>query len=714
MIFGNIHKVALVLCLSLPFQLINAAEYFVNPSGSKKGDGSILSPFRTIDDAIKVLKSGDTCYLREGVYHEQIKLSNFGGNKPITFKPYADEKVVFSGSISLDNLDWQPYKDGIYKARLSTPISQLFVEGVSMSSARWPNGNWIDGSIWDKQKSMMWPQGGETGRYENDQLKDLDFSLADGGILIVNSGSFKTYTAIITGHTPSSNQFEYDPSTIQTHFTSNKSVKQHGYFLEGKKELIDVPGEWFYDRKEKMLYLYSPSGNSPEGLDIEGKVQTYFIEGQEARNLHFEGIDFFATTVYFKKSEGISFEDCEFSYPSFNKRMLGDISPVETTHISNGRNDRLDASFVNCYFAFGDGPALSMRGDGCRVENSTFHDFDFSCLNAGGYMFDLGATSNLHFRRNKAWNTGNSELLQVGSKAIVELNDLSRCGFLQNDGSLIQVSVGGQNGTFIRYNWVHNAVKQGIRFDNSNQPNSPWGENGTVHHNVSWNTERVFIKGDKHFVFNNLCFDNAKNDLIISANVKINGRNYETLTHNNLGQELSGDINKPATIIPIPGKVSHNWNGDEKKEDIRTQLRDPDNLDFRPKTGAEIIDAGIVLDTHSVDYIGEAPDIGAYEYGDDNYWIPGPKLEKASVAIPNDGQENTKHDADLMWLGAYEKDNYKVFFGEDPNNLELVSTQKNNIYTPDKLISGTTYYWRVDCLNNDKVSTGDIWSFRVE
>ena len=100
------------------------------------------------------------------------------------------------------------------------------------------------------------------------------------------------------------------------------------------------------------------------------------------------------------------------------------------------------------------------------------------------------------FRRNTIYNTGASELFKAGKRNLIELNDLSSSGWLQNDGSLIQISVAAQDKSETRYNWVHNSVKQGIRFDNSNKPNSPWGENGRVHHNVAWKTDRVTRAAD--------------------------------------------------------------------------------------------------------------------------------------------------------------------------------------------------------------------------
>ncbi|MFR9650520.1 MAG: right-handed parallel beta-helix repeat-containing protein [Rikenellaceae bacterium] len=695
--------------------LAYGATYYVSPTARKGGDGSSSAPFTTLVQAVKSLQPGDVCMLAEGIYTTPISLRDFGGDKSISFVAEQGAKVVFSGCVELSNLKWESYKGAIYSAKIDRDISQLFVDDVAMTAARFPNGNWRDGSVWDKSQSMLWPEEGEFGHYYNEALKGLDFSLA-GGKILLNSGSFKTYATTITEHVAGSDNLKCEIKGVGDHFKTKTGYQRHGYFVEGKKELVDVEGEWFYDRGEKRIYLYAPGGVNPSKMKISGKVESLIVKGDRSRNIIFKGVEFFGTTVRFVKSRDVAFVDCKFLYPSDNMRMLDNLSIVQPTQFAGGsREDYVGAKFINCYFAYGDGPALSLRGADNVIENCTFHDFDISCINAGGFMFDLGQTSKMIFRRNRAWNTGNSEMLQVGSQAVVELNDLSRCGFLQNDGAVIQVSVPGQDGTVVRYNWLHDAIKQALRFDNVNQPDAPWGRNGTAHHNVTWRTERVFFKGDEHFIFNNLCFDNEKNDLIISSNLKINGRNFKTITRNNISGQLSGDTQKPRGETPPPGDVSHNWEGAERGADVRSQLRDPDNLDFRPRKGAEIIDAGVVVDGKDVAFLGSAPDIGAYEYGAEEYWIPGPKMSVASVAIPTDGTTTAKPDADLMWLGSYRAKSYEVYFGAAPDRLKLVSKQGNNIYTPkQRLDSGSTYYWRVDCVEDGGVAEGEVWSFKVQ
>jgi hypothetical protein len=296
---------------------------------------------------------------------------------------------------------------------------------------------------------------------------------------------------------------------------------------------------------------------------------------------------------------------------------------------------------------------------------------------------------------------------------------LSRSGFLQNDGALIQVSVKSQNQTVVRYNWVHDSVKQGIRFDNSNKPGSRWGEGGRVHHNVAWKTDRIYFKGDKHFIHNNLSFDSKLNDLIISSELEINGRNYETITRNNIAGTFSGNRKKPGKDFPVPGIVDHNWTADTRKRDIRTQLRDPDNRDFRPRANSELIDAGAFLTGYEFPYQGSKPDIGPYEFEDTNCWIPGRQAEKASKPIPLDGNRTVRADADLMWLAAYRSKSNHIYFGVSRKKIEKADrsseayqgVQDNNIFIPPKLQPGKTYFWRIDSVVEGELIKGDIWSF---
>jgi hypothetical protein len=82
------------------------------------------------------------------------------------------------------------------------------------------------------------------------------------------------------------------------------------------------------------------------------------------------------------------------------------------------------------------------------------------------------------------------------------------------------------------------------------------------------------------------------------------------------------------------------------------------DYDFRPRKGSTLLDGGVVIPgindgqdddsaspfNHPPSYtgqhrpfIGDAPDIGPYEYGDSVYWIPGFGYSYPTVPIPSDG-----------------------------------------------------------------------------
>jgi len=705
---------------------VSAADYYVATNGSDSNQGSKEQPFKSIQVAADKMKPGDTVYIRGGNYFEQVNLSRVNGSKdkPFTFQAYHNEKVTLDGTIAIKQ-KWQKHTGNIYKTTLTQPIWQLFVNDKSMTSARWPNGNWYDGSVWDKTKSMMWPEKGrgKLGTYFNKALSSLDFDLTDG-IIVVNSGSFKTYQTKITKHQVGDDHFSFNTKGVTSHFSFKKSgVSRHGYFLEGKLGLLDEENEWFFDNKTKQLYLWAENGVNPETLTIRGKVQSYAVNIKQSKYINFQGINFFATTFNVERSSFIKVEDSELMFPSYSKRMLGDISPIKVTKmVVKKEHSSAYNQLKNCKIAYTDGPAIEMNGTGNLVENCYMHNIDYSCTYKGGYTLNMVNAKELTFRRNTIHTTGCSELFKAGVRNRIELNDLSDSGYLQNDGSMIQVSVKQQPDSIVRYNWVHNSVKQGIRFDNRNTPNAPYGNNGNVFNNVAWNTERVYFKGDNHFIFNNLSFDNHKNDLIISSNKAIQGHNYNTITRNNISNKFSGHRTKSRVKFPVPGIVDHNFDGVTLGVDIRTQLRDVDNLDFRPKADSQLIDAGAKIKGKTNFFLGKAPDIGPYEYGALEYWIPGFQDKIASSPVPPALSTTVKSNADLMWLNAYQATKHQVYFGEEQKTVEQANTKspqyqgefKHNIYTPKKLTSGQSYYWRVDAIVEGQVIKGDVWSFAVE
>lgn len=114
---------------AMPMSAVEAADYFVSPTGSDSHPGTVGEPFATIQEGMDQLQAGDTLHLREGSYHEQVRIVSLHGrkDKPITVKAYEGEQVTLDGSVPIRST-WAPHRGRIFKTKLAQPVWQLFVE----------------------------------------------------------------------------------------------------------------------------------------------------------------------------------------------------------------------------------------------------------------------------------------------------------------------------------------------------------------------------------------------------------------------------------------------------------------------------------------------------------------------------------------------------------------------------------------------------------
>ncbi|MHC4335911.1 MAG: LamG domain-containing protein, partial [Planctomycetota bacterium] len=123
----------------------------------------------------------------------------------------------------------------------------------------------------------------------------------------------------------------------------------------------------------------------------------------------------------------------------------------------------------------------------------------------------------------------------------------------------------------------------------------------------------------------------------------------------------------------------------------------------------------------SNDFAGKADDFRVYDYE-----IPQSKIDGlfrggdvgyAWAPLPIDSAVDVPRDANLTWKpGDYTVD-HNVYFGtdwDDVNDMtEPCSVQDACEYDPGRLELDTTYYWRIDEVNDPCVWRGPIWRFTV-
>lgn len=723
-------------------------DLYVSPTGSDSNPGTLAQPLATVQTAINTVSPGETIYIRGGTYHEEVSVSGLNGtaSNPIVITNYQDEKVLFDGSADLSDLggsDWQVHSGNIYKTTINKDIWQLWVDGRMAIVARWPNYDPstghpcdpiklkedrlypIDGSWWD----LYGTWGTMANRWNADGILEVDpsyhdlaaenISFEDGtvGSLILNYYSESQFSRPILSHEAGSNTITHRPVV-------NPHDKGKGWFMVEHRNALDQPGEWYYDMHSGEVWLWCEDGESPQGREVRGKTLSYAFSINGGSYVEIRGLEFFACTVNLRSITHSTIEDCRFSYPTWFRRMLGEHTynnePAEarpepmgeggTFFASDNRNTG-NNTMRNCIWEYSDGLVSMGKGVNNLVENCLFHHWSFTGM--ASYVLNIQPSKNSLVTRS-TFHTNGSKVMIKHNFCDVTWNHAYHFGYFQKDGTAFQCAGGsgpggGSDGRQRHHNWVHDCLKAPGRWDGND------GYNGWDYYNVTWNVGSYKIKGDYHKVINNTCintggWDNQKAMIELRNWNNDEPRNTNSDVYNNLADLISGDAN---SYVAPHGNLETNWDAFILPVDKTThsQVRDVFNWDLRPRSGSELIDAGTPYPPLTDNFIGDAPDIGAYEFEDTHYWIPGYQSDKARTPIPLNGSTDALTDTDLMWLEGIDATSHDVYFGTDPSDLAFMGNQENNIYTPAELIPGKTYYWRIDTVTTGETITGEVWSF---
>ena len=306
----------------------------------------------------------------------------------------------------------------------------------------------------------------------------------------------------------------------------------------------------------------------------------------------------------------------------------------------------------------------------------------------------------------------------------------------------IQLHPECQANTTLANNWAHDSLKYGLRLDG--QPPHT-GSHARMTGNVAWNSGGLMVKGDYHTVNYNLAFDLRKesHSAVERQNCSICVLEYvgtnpvpvnsHTTTVHNVADFINGGTgngghSKVTKVEPLPGLPS-----DNVQTNVREEVMDVENLDFRPRKNSTFLKYG---------------GVGPYVPTGDRwtqYWIPGRQSYKASTPIPPDGSATVKTDRDsVMWLIALNAQASRVTFlascnaslhshpkedrqewnniGHEPRPTEdhlwsssPIPSPENVYYLPTSLKPRTKYCWKVDTIMPEgTIVPGDVWSFTTK
>ncbi|MHC4740266.1 MAG: fibronectin type III domain-containing protein, partial [Planctomycetota bacterium] len=117
-----------------------------------------------------------------------------------------------------------------------------------------------------------------------------------------------------------------------------------------------------------------------------------------------------------------------------------------------------------------------------------------------------------------------------------------------------------------------------------------------------------------------------------------------------------------------------------------------------------------------------APWIGDGSPVEQTFWIDdltvanyrvGAAPGQATNPSPANSATDVSVDADLSWTAGSGATSHDVYFGtSSPGTFQ--ANQTATTYEPGTMSNDTTYYWRIDEINAEGTTTGDVWSFTTE
>ena len=603
--------------------------YFISPQGSDNNPGTINRPFKTVQKCAEVVQAGETCWLREGIYRETIKPAVSGTNKePITFAAYKNETATISGTELIER--WDVYRNSIFRTKVTLPISnysdtgflanQVFVNGEMMPEARFPN--------LDEKQDFLRPtliggglksEGGTVATIENSEIPTLSEGWV--GAKVWSNEWYTTRTGTITGGTA-------EKLTAQM----AASWDRGGFWLYffGKLKLLDSPGEWFYQPDKQTLYLWSPDSKKPRQVEV--KQRNFAFDLRDRSYIIVRNLNLFANTITTSdRSTGIVIDGIRAKYVSHHMTL----PPLpETEQAPDSDNALFLASHAH-------DTGIQLRGNGNVLKNSVIewssgngvllegknHQVTNNIIANTNYMVSYAAPVRINGNGHKIthntitragrdamnidWHTAGVD----GRNIEIAYNDISQFGMLSTDLGAIYVCCHiNLEGGSIHHNWIRDTKAfskawgtRGIYLDLESF-------NSTIHHNVVWN----LIWGRDNY------------NLLAGS-----PRGHERVFNNTfLGEVFTdgGSVDARNNIFAgsksiVADQQSNNLFMDTKFKFAKPPIEESKSLpDFSLQPGSPAVDAGVVIPGITKDFVGDAPDIGAYERGKP-VWKAGSTLE---------------------------------------------------------------------------------------
>lgn len=474
-------------------------QVYVSKNAQDAGDGSIETPFSSIEEARDFVRTLDKTspieiILRGGEYNissEIIFTDEDSGREfaPITYKAAEGERVILNGSTKLDISKISRVTDGNILGRVDSKTAQRLVEidleeqGIPKKIVNYlsnhlkgwyakPMGVYLNG---ESQNIARWPNTGYAtikGATTKDGISTFSMKELDSDRIKKWANAENMYIEgylanFWAGEWAKVESIDIDAKTLKLAESTTYGVANNMRAAAvNLLEEIDVPGEWYANPETMKMYYYPPyTLTENDTLEI-ATLERNFISIEGAKYINIEGVEFIENAnspSYFDESpwlgNGIlvnSTSNIEIRNCKFKNIGMGGV------FVQGSRDVIIDSCSINNTGYSGVmikqcGDIKTLTGSDITISNSYITAAsrdsargDKAGIHIGNYC--IGVT----VENNVLSNMKNSAIRYYGNSHTIRNNEIYNCVKETSDAGAIYAGRSwSQYGTVINNNYFH-------------------------------------------------------------------------------------------------------------------------------------------------------------------------------------------------------------------------------------------------------------------
>jgi len=313
-----------------PASATAALSIYVDPQmGTDSAPGTLEEPVATLEGARRLARIGPesdvgdvVVYLRGGIHPRTetftLDAADSGSGDAMTiYRSFPGEQAIIEGGIRVDS--WDPAFGDVMVTAVPESVAEMrqFFAGTQRQQRAISSGadgtalEFLRGPLFDRQRNVAMTVASDLvsdfSHPEDLELLYIGVSVAGHGITRSNGNeavrpSWKSHRLPVTSASDQGNgATRLDIGNGALYHASERGHELIAlrpgdpFFFENAIELLDEPGEWFFDSRRRLLYWWPADAAALDDAWIPSVEVLVKVDGtpqEPVRNIRFEGLAF--------------------------------------------------------------------------------------------------------------------------------------------------------------------------------------------------------------------------------------------------------------------------------------------------------------------------------------------------------------------------------------------------------------------------------------